>query len=58
MKKILIFENGVGVLDTNSIHSVRIDGKDPVETIDYTQENLKKHFPDIENEVRNTDIVV
>lgn len=46
MKQIVRYENGsYGVVDTNSITTVKMDGGLPVEYIEYTEENMKIYFP-------------
>ena len=49
MRKIAIFSDGSkAVIDTDSPHTVRINGETPTTIEDATPEAVNQHFPDLE----------
>lgn len=46
MRKIAIYKNGSkGIIDTDSHSTILMDGQEPIEYIEATDENLKLYFP-------------
>lgn len=48
MKKIALYKDGsIGFIETDSKHTVKVNGQSPTTLLEATDENIKKYFGDI-----------
>lgn len=54
--KIYVFANGAALVDENNPNEIKIDGEEPIEILEATEENIREYFTQEEVEATSVEV--